>query len=122
MPIGALADQGQIFLSPGGFLSYKKSTTKSTACFTSKLSKVHHRELLGPLSRNLSDLPKLRNQEKGVLAKGVSAEFTFTPKETEKYLRILGPAARLALRVHSQERRVFLQKPPSNRESSQSGT
>ena len=41
----------------------------------------------------------IRNQEKGVLAKGVSAESSVTPKETKKRPQILGPAAHLALRA-----------------------
>ena len=73
---------------------------------------------------------KVRNQEKGVLAKGVSAEPSVTPKERKntrhaqgkkKYPRILGPAVHLALRAAqpreahkrgSHDAKTPFQKPP----------
>ena len=54
----------------------------------------------------------LRNQEKGVLAKGVSVESVSWPKN-KKYLRILAPAVHLALRAPQPREAYILQKPPS---------
>ena len=71
----------------------------STAFFNFKNSKFHHQERLGPISRDVSRSSETQNQEKGVLAKGVSAESNVTPKETKKYPRTLGPAAHLAPRA-----------------------
>ena len=56
---------------------------------------------------------KARNQEKGVLAKGVSAESSVTPKETKKYPRILGPAEHLAFRAPQPRETNTFAKPPS---------
>ena len=56
---------------------------------------------------------KFRNQEKGVLAKGVSVKTSVTAKETKKYPRILAAAVHLALRAPQPREGCILQKPPS---------
>ena len=55
----------------------------------------------------------LRNQEKGVLAKGVSAESSVTLKETKRSRGYWAQQHVWHSERHSQERRTFLQKPPS---------
>ena len=52
----------------------------------------------------------LRNQEKGVSAKGVSVESSVTRKE-EKHPRMLGPAVHLALRAPQPREAYILQNP-----------
>ena len=53
--------------------------------------------------------PEFSNQEKGVLAKGVSAESSVTPKETKN---TIGPSTTFGTQSENrQERRTFLQKP-----------
>ena len=104
MPIGPLADQGRIFFVLGALLSYQKLYhQKSTAFFISNnqdfITERDHCHV------TLPDLPTLRNQEKGVLAKGVSAESSVTP-------RILGPAAHLALRAPQPREAHILAKTP----------
>ena len=57
-------------------------------------------------------------QKRGVLAKGVSAESSVTPKETKNTQRYWAQQLTWHSEHHCQERHTFLQKPPSNRESS----
>ena len=57
--------------------------------------------------------PSPQNQEKGVLAKGVSAESSVTPRRTKKYPAYWAQQYLYHSERHSQERRIFLQKPPS---------
>ena len=72
-------------------------------------------------SKNKIDTPKtpdtflqrIRNQEKGVLAKGVSAECNVTAKETKTTQGYWPQQYIWHSERHSQERRTFLQKPPS---------
>ena len=60
-------------------------------------------------------VPILRSQEKGVLAKGISAESSVTPKETKKTPKYWAQQCIWHSEHHSQERRTFLQKPPSKK-------
>ena len=53
------------------------------------------------------------NQEKGVLAKGVSVESSVTPKETKNTRGHWAQQFIWHSERHSQERRIFWQKPPS---------
>ena len=88
MPIGSLADQGPIFLGPGGLFSYyKNNNQKSTAFFTSKNSKLDHQEILGLLSRNAFRSSETQEPRKGAFSKGVSAESSVAPKETKNQPR-----------------------------------
>ena len=55
----------------------------------------------------------VKNQEKGVLAKGVSAESSVTPKETKNAQGYWAQQYIWHSERRSQERRTILQKPPS---------
>ena len=55
---------------------------------------------------------KVRNQEKGVLAKAVSAEFRVTPKERKNTRGSLGPAAHLAFTASLPRKACIFAKAP----------
>ena len=59
---------------------------------------------------SLTESDWTRNQEKGVLAKGVSVESSVTAKET-KNTQVLAPAVHLALRAPQPREAYILQKP-----------
>ena len=62
------------------------------------------------LSLQASRDMKTRNQEKGVLAKGGSAELNVMPNETKNYPTMLGPAVHWALRApQPREAYIFAQ-------------
>ena len=67
----------------------------------------------GHFAGHFLDYVDVRNQEKGVLAKGVSVESSVTAKETKKHPRILAPAVHLALRASQPREAYIFQKPPS---------
>ena len=71
------------------------------------------RKILSPEESRDSTFQLFRNREKGVLAKGVSAGSSVTPKETENTQRYWAQQYIGHWERHSQERRTFLQKPPS---------
>ena len=58
-------------------------------------------------------IPNLRDQEKGVLAKGASAESSVTRKRTRNTQGNPTQQHISHSQRHSQDRRAFLQKPPS---------
>ena len=60
-------------------------------------------------------LSSLRNQEKGVLAKGVSTESRVTPKDTNNTRGHWAQQYIWHSQRHGQERRASLQKPPSKK-------
>ena len=110
--MGSLANQGPISLCPGSlsFLLEKSYCQKSTAFLTSKNSKAHHQELLGPFSRNVFRSSETQEPRKG--------DFV-TPKKTE-IPKDIGPSSSFGTQSTIAKRGIhtFLQKPPSNRESS----
>ena len=55
----------------------------------------------------------VRNQEKGLLAKGVSAESSVTSKETKNTRGYWAQQLIWHSERHGQERQIFLRKPPS---------
>ena len=68
-----------------------------------------------PRSRKVrEEYPRtVRNQEKGVLAKGVSAESSVAPKETKNTQKYWAQQCIWHSERHSQERRTLLQTTPS---------
>ena len=71
-----------------------------------------HAFLLEP-SMATKKLPVSTDQEKGVSAKGVSAESSVTAKRAESTQGCWTQQYIWHSECHSQERRTFLQKPPS---------
>ena len=61
----------------------------------------------------LEDVELVKNQEEGVLAKGVSVESSVTAKEQKAPKDILGSAVHVALQSPEPVRRTFSQKAPS---------
>ena len=57
-------------------------------------------------------ITKIRNQEKGVLAKGVSVESSVTPEETNKIPRLLAPAVHVAFRAPQPREAYHLAETP----------
>ena len=92
--------RARYFFVVGAFLLTRKVTPQNPLRFYyQKLKDFITKNFWNRFHIKISDLPKLRNQEKGVLAKGFHAESSVTPKETKNIPRILGPAAHLALRA-----------------------